>query len=100
MLDRVTMPDPTKVFDVKNLAEWLRKQDPKTTYYYYDTNDCLLERYGKQRWRLESGWRYADTYFKESKDCRWISVPHSSTGTYGEALARAEYFLKHGEHHI
>ena len=37
------------VFSVEGLLAWLDTQDPATEYDYFDTDDCLLCRYGRAR---------------------------------------------------
>ncbi len=84
--------DIPQLLTAERVAMWLRLQDPKKTYNYSDNCDCLLARifkdYGFENvWVTHEAVLVEDAWYKFPDQFNTIMWP---SGTYGEALKRAE----------
>src|SRR5258706_3831664 len=85
--------DIPQLLTTERVAMWLRLQDPEKTYNYSDNCDCLLARmfndYGFENvWVTHEAVRVGGVWYEfPDKEFNTIMWP---SGTYGDALKRAE----------
>ncbi len=85
--------DIPQLLTAERLAMWLRLQDPKKTYNYFDHCNCLLAQYlndygFENVWVTHEAVRAGGDWY-EFPDEKFNTIVWPS-GTYGEALKRAK----------
>lgn len=82
--------DEVEIFSLRGLRDWLRTQEPATTYPFLDCGgDCLFGRYLAARGRA---WSLLD-YMQMGNERRFL-VAADKPHTYGAALSRCEKALE------